>query len=93
MMRKRPSYFRGSESKSALMAIKGDRTLAEFSEYFNVQEIQIRDWKAQMLNQADTVFGSTREYETDGESHLKDLDAKFPDFTLKIIFLTKTLCC
>ena len=86
MIRKRPSYFRGSESKSALVAIKGDRTLAEFSEYFDVQEIQIRDWEAQMLNQADTVFCSTQEHETDGETHLKGADAKFRDFTLKIIF-------
>ena len=41
----------------ALAAIKGDRTLAELAEQFDVHPNQITSWKAQLEGGAADVFG------------------------------------
>ena len=45
------------EARVALAAIKGDRTLAELSEQFDVHPNQITSWKAQLEGGAADVFG------------------------------------
>ena len=57
MRRKRRNHLPGFKAKVALAAIKGDKTLAELSEQFDVHQNQITDWKKQLLDQADSVFG------------------------------------
>ena len=42
----------------ALAAIKGDKTLSELAEQFDVYPNQITQWKTQLLDGAITVFGS-----------------------------------
>ena len=42
----------------ALAAIKGDRTLAQLAEQFDVHPNQITSWKAQLEEGAADVFGS-----------------------------------
>ena len=42
-----------------LTAIKGDKTLVELSEQFNVHANQIAQWKNQLLNRAQDVFEGT----------------------------------
>ena len=46
------------KSKVALAAIKGDKTLAELAQLFDVHPNQITQWKAQLLEGAAGVFGS-----------------------------------
>jgi transposase-like protein len=46
------------KSKVALAAIKGDKTLAELAQQFDVHPNQITQWKAQLLEGAAWVFGS-----------------------------------
>ena len=41
----------------ALAAIKGDRTLVELAEHFDVHPNQITSWKAQLEEGAADVFG------------------------------------
>jgi transposase-like protein len=41
----------------ALAAIKGDRTLAQLAEQFDVHPNQITSWKAQLEDGASDVFG------------------------------------
>jgi len=60
MRRKRRNHLPGFKAKVALAAIKGDKTLAELSEQFDVHQNQIQDWKKQLLDQADSVFGSSQ---------------------------------
>ena len=60
MRRKRRNHLPGFKAKVALAAIKGDKTLAELSEQFYVHQNQIQDWKKQLLDQADSVFGSSQ---------------------------------
>jgi transposase len=42
----------------ALVAIKGDRTLAQLSEQLDIHPNQITTWKAQLVSSAVDVFGS-----------------------------------
>lgn len=91
MRRKRRNHLPGFKAKVALAAIKGDLTLAELSEQFDVHQNQIHDWKKQLLDQVASVFGSSQERKTADESHLKDLHAKIGELALENDFLAKAL--
>ncbi len=91
MRRKRRNHLPGFKSKVALAAIKGDKTLAELAEQFDLHQNQIQDWKKQLLEQADTVFGSSHEQKKTDEVQLKDLHAKIGELTLENDFLEKAL--
>jgi len=86
MRRKRRNHLPGFKAKVALAAIKGDKTLAE---QFDVHQNQIQDWKKQLLEQADTVFGDNQERKAADESQLKDLHAKIGELALENDFLAK----
>ena len=75
----------------ALAAIKGDKMLAELAEQFDVHQNQIQDWKKQLLDQADTVFGTSQERKTADDAQLKDLHAKIGELALENDFLAKAL--
>ena len=91
MKRKRRNHLPGFKAKVALAAIKGDKSLAELSEQFDIHQNQIQDWKKQLLDQADTVFGNGQERKTADEAHLKDLHAKIGELALENDFLAKAL--
>lgn len=91
MRRKRRNHLPGFKAKVALAAIQGDKTLVELAEQFDVHPNQIQDWKKQLLEQADTVFGSHQERKTADEAQLKDLHAKIGQLTLENDFLAKAL--
>ena len=91
MRRKRRNQLPGFKAKVALAAIKGDKTLAKLSEQFDVHQNQITDWKKQLLEQADSVFGSSQEHKKADEAQLKDLHAKIGELALENDFLAKAL--
>ena len=68
----------------ALAAIKGDRTLAELAEQFDVHPNQITSWKAQLEGGAADVFGPGS---GNGAAHpavdVKSLHAKIGELTLE----------
>src|SRR3979411_2820120 len=55
--RARPHPPPAFKAKVALAAIKGDRTLAQLAEQFDVHPNQITSWKAQLEEGASGVFG------------------------------------
>lgn len=91
MRRKRRNHKAGFKAKVALAAVKGDKTLAELAEQFDLHQNQIQDWKKQLLDQASSVFGSGYEEKKDSEAHLKDLHAKIGELALENDFLSKAL--
>jgi len=91
MRRKRRNHLPGFKAKVALAAIKGDKTLAELADQFDLHQNQIQDWKKQLLDQADIVFGSNLEHKTADEAQLKDLHAKIGELALENDFLAKAL--
>jgi len=84
--RQRRNHAPVFKSKVALAAIKGDKTLAELAQLFDVHPNQITQWKAQLLEGAAGVFGS--EARTGAPSvDLKSLHAKIGELTLENDFL------
>lgn len=93
MRRKRRNHLPGFKAKVALAALKGDKTLAELAEHFDLHQNQIQDWKKQLLEQAPTVFGSNEKFKAGVELQKKDLHAKIGELTLENDFLSKALGC
>src|SRR3977135_2993398 len=55
--RQRRNHTPTLKAKVALAALKGDRTLAQLTEQFDVHPNQITSWKAQLEEGAADVFG------------------------------------
>src|SRR5215204_4507271 len=56
--RPRRNHSPAFKAKGALAAVKGEKTLAELAQQFDVHPNQITAWKAQLLEGAAGVFGS-----------------------------------
>jgi transposase-like protein len=56
--RPRRNHSPAFKAKVALAAIKGERTLAQLAEQFDVHPNQITTWKAQLEGSAANVFGA-----------------------------------
>src|SRR4051795_11765250 len=74
----------------ALAALKGDRTLTQLSEQFDVHPNQITTWKAQLESGAADVFGSGNGA-AQPAIDLKSLHAKIGELTLENDFLEGAL--
>ena len=90
--RPRRNHTPGFKAKVALAAIKGDRTLAQLAEQFDVHSNQITSWKAQLEEGAADVFGSGG---GNGGAQpaidVKSLHAKIGELTLENDFLEGAL--
>jgi transposase-like protein len=91
MKRKRRNHLPAFKAKVALAALKGDKTLAQLAEEFDVHPNQINEWRRQLLDNAASIFGSHQDQQKMDESHLKDLHAKIGQLTLENDFLAKVL--
>ena len=68
----------------ALAAIKGEKTLTELAEEFDVHANQITQWKSQLLEGAVGVFGGEAKAEASTAAvDLKSLHAKIGELTLE----------
>jgi transposase-like protein len=56
--RARRNHSPAFKAKVALAAIKGDRTIAQLAEHFDVHPNQITAWKSQLEGNASEIFGS-----------------------------------
>ncbi len=82
MRRTRRHHAVGFKAKVAVAAIKGDKTLAELAEQFDVHPNQISEWKQQWLESAADVFGGRRPVTTQ-DPDVKVLHAKIGQLTLE----------
>jgi transposase len=89
--RTRRNHTPSFKAKVALAAVKGDKTLAELAQLFDVHPNQITQWKGQLLDGAANVFGQARNEAKESGVDLKALHAKIGELTLENDFLEGAL--
>jgi transposase-like protein len=89
-MSKRPrrNHSPAFKAKVALAAVRGEKTLAELAQHFDVHPNQITPWRSQLLEGAVGVFGSaSNNAPTVPAVDVKTLHAKIGELTLANDFL------
>ncbi len=91
-MSKRPrrNHSATFKAKVALAAVKGDKTVAEMAQQYDVHPTQIIDWRRQLLERAADVFGGAAA-PSEPPVDLKALHAKIGQLALENDFLEGAL--
>jgi transposase-like protein len=88
--RPRRNHSPAFKAKVALAALRGDKTLAELAQQFDLHPNQITQWKVQLLERADEAF--TGEGKASAPPvDVKALHAKIGELTLENDFLESAL--
>jgi transposase len=90
-MSKRPrrNHSPAFKAKVALDALKGDQTIVEIAERYQVHPNQITEWKKQLLAHAEEVFSKDRQ--PDQGPDIKNLHAKIGQLSMENDFLASAL--
>ena len=89
--RARRTHTPAFKARVALAAIKGEMTLAQLAEHFDVHPNQITQWKVQLQELAANVFGPGGNATTQPSVDVKSLHAKIGELTLENDFLEGAL--
>jgi len=89
--RARRNHSAAFKAKVALAAIKGDRTIAQLAEHFDVHPNQITAWKSQLEGNAFEIFGPGGGPPAAPAIDVKSLHAKIGELTLENDFLEGAL--
>jgi transposase len=90
--RARRTHNPAFKAKVALAAVKGEKTLAELAQQYDVHPNQITAWKARLVDGAAGVFGPTAVgIEPAPAVDVKLLHAKIGELTLENDFLSGAL--
>ena len=90
--RVRRNHSPALKAKVALAAIKGEKTLADLAQQFDVHPNQITQWRSQLLDGAVGVFGAEAKSESTAPSiDVKTLHAKIGELALENDFLSGAL--
>jgi len=81
--RPRRNHSPAFKAKVALAAVKGERTIAQLAEHFDVHPNQITAWKSQLEGSASEVFGSGSGMPATPAIDVKSLHAKIGELTLE----------
>src|SRR6056297_752958 len=89
--RPRRNHSPAFKAKVAVAAIKGEKTLIELAQDFDVHPNQIKQWRDQLLEGATGVFGDSLKAEPEPVIDVKTLHAKIGEQTLENDFLSGAL--
>ena len=89
--RPRRNHSPAFKARVAVAAIKGEKTLIELAQEFDVHPNQIKQWRDQLLEGAIGVFGDGSKAETEPAIDVKTLHAKIGELTLEKDFLSGAL--
>jgi transposase-like protein len=90
--RTRRTHAPAFKAKVALAAIKGEKTLAELAQQYDVHPNQITAWKAHLVEASSSLFGSVGAASDPAPAiDMKTLHAKIGELTLENDFLSGAL--
>ena len=91
--RKRRNHSPGFKAKVALAAVRGERTVADLAQQFDVHPNQIQDWKKKLVAHAETLFGNggSSAGAENAERKTQTLHAMIGQLTMEKDFLSKAL--
>lgn len=91
MSKKRRNHAAAFKAKVAIAAVKGDKTLSELAQQFDVHPNQITQWKQQLLANVNQVFLKGNGSQRNNDDTIKDLHAKIGKLTVENDFLANVL--
>ncbi|MEI8633063.1 IS3 family transposase [Vibrio sp. PP-XX7] len=83
MTRKRRNHSPEFKAKVALAAAKGDKTITELAQQYNLHPNQITNWKRELLDNAATIFSSGSHSGKDNSEDMDKLHAKIGQLTME----------
>ena len=89
--RKRRNHSPAFKAKVALAAVRGERTVADLAQQFDVHPNQIQDWTKKLVVEAEHVFGAGAVEAEHSERETQQLHAKIGQLTMEKVFLSKAL--
>lgn len=89
--RPRRNHSPSFKAKVAVAAIKGEKTLIELAQDFDVHPNQIKQWRDQLLEGATGVFDEAAKAEPEPIIDVKTLHAQIGELTLENDFLSCAL--
>lgn len=67
MRRKRRNHSASFKAKVAVVAVRGEKTLAELAQQYDVHPNQIQDWRSRLVGNAERLFERGTGRDTDSE--------------------------
>lgn len=90
--RTRRNHSGAFKAKVALASLRGDKTLAEIAQQYEIHPNQVTEWKRQLQERAGDVFaGASAGARGENEPDIKTLHAKIGQLTLENDFLSGAL--
>ena len=91
MKRPRRNHAATFKAKVAIAALRGDKTLAELAQQYDVHPNQIVQWKTQLQERATDLFATAAERKAANGPSVKDLHAKIGQLAMENDFLAGAL--
>lgn len=91
MTRKRRNHSPEFKAKVALDAARGDKTVAELAQKYNLHANQISTWKKELLENAAMIFATENQTGKESSEDVDKLHAKIGQLTMENDFLAKVL--
>lgn len=89
--RKRRNHSPMFKAKVALAAVRGEKTISELAQQYDVHPNQIADWKKRLTAGAEHLFENGVHISDDDDRKTDELHAKIGELTMERDFLSKAL--
>ena len=77
------------KQKVAIEALKGDKTVNEIAKEYGVHPVQVSQWKRELIEGAEILFGKQKKRDTAAEAEKAVLERKVGQLTIEVDWLKK----